>query len=99
MNRALWPLLAGFTLWSVAFVALYALQALGCLGHWDKAIHRLVLVGCYAAFLLGLAATLIWQRRTAGDDIIARIGIWATIAALAATAVIFAPTLFVTLCV
>ena len=103
MIRRIWPLLAGFTLWAAAFVALYALQHLGCSLHWDPATHRLVLIAAYALAVVLLVATLILQlRRTrAGHGPISAvhtIGIGATLAALAATVVVFLPTLLVSAC-
>ena len=42
MTRALRPLLLGFLIWCLAFVALYAVQALGCTWAWPEATHRLI---------------------------------------------------------
>ena len=42
---ALISLVAGFTVWSVGFVALYGLQALGCAYGWPT--HRAVLILAY----------------------------------------------------
>jgi hypothetical protein len=56
-DRPFLMLLSGFVLWSVAFVVLYAVQALGCRLAWDGislagplGLHRAVLVGLFAAF-------------------------------------------------
>lgn len=103
MIRPIWPLLAGFTLWALSFVALYALQHLGCYLHWDPAVHRTVLIAAYAAAVALLVTTLILQlrRARAGQGPISAvhtIGIGATISALAATVVVFLPTLVASAC-
>lgn len=95
MNRTLWPMLTGFSLWALAFTGLYALQHLGCFWDWDGRVHRAVLIVGYLGALGLVGALLMWQMR-------AGVGITAlalTVAALAASVIVFAPTLFVTLCI
>ena len=102
MTRTLWPVLTGFVIWSLAFVGLYTLQALGCHLGWDTALHRAVLIGAYGVSLAVLAGLLTIQAITLRQRKLAttieRIGIGTTIAALAATAIIFAPTLMISAC-
>lgn len=103
MNRALWPILIGFVVWSLGFVALYGLQALGCYFGWDAATHRALLVGAYLLTLLVLAAILTVQIGSMRQPEhaampIKRIGIGTSIAALASAAIIFAPTLLISAC-
>lgn len=102
MNRALWPILSGFTLWAIAFVALYGLQYLGCYFGWPEGNHRAVLIAAYALTLLILAGFLAFQisaARTGGSpSTIEKIGIGTTIAALAAAAITFAPALLISAC-
>ena len=102
MTRTLWPVLTGFVIWSLAFVGLYTLQALGCHLGWDTALHRAVLIGAYGLSLAVLVALLTVQlvtlRQRELATAIERIGIGTTIAALAATAIIFAPTLMISAC-
>jgi len=97
MNRTLWPILLGFSLWATGFVALYAVQHLGCFWGWPPAVHRTVLVLFYAAGLAALGALLIRQRQTAGSHLGA-IAVTLTVAALAASAITFAPALFISAC-
>lgn len=104
MIRRLWPLLAGFTLWALAFVLLYALQYLGCYFGWTPVAHRTALVVSYAIALAVLAGALLVQiallrRRGSAATSLDRVGIGATIAALAATAVTFSPTLLASACI
>ncbi|MFP9136419.1 hypothetical protein ACLI1C_04475 [Devosia sp. XGJD_8] len=104
MIRHLWPLLAGFTLWALAFILLYAMQYLGCYFGWAPAAHRTALVVGYVMSLAALAGALLVQlallrRRGAAATSFDRIGIGATIAALAATAVTFGPTLLASACI
>lgn len=103
MIRPIWPLLAGFTPWALSFVALYALQHLGCHLQLNPTTHRLVLVTGYAAAVALLVTTLILQlrRARAGQGPISAvhtIGIGATISALAATIVVFMPTILASAC-
>ena len=102
MTRTLWPILPGFTLWSLAFVVLYALQYLGCYFGWDPALHRTVLIGASIVSIALLAACLVFQLKAIRHDraptAIDRIGVGATIAALGATVVTLAPVTFVSMC-
>tara|TARA_R110002020_G_scaffold6321_19_gene26660 strand:+ start:526 stop:840 length:315 start_codon:yes stop_codon:yes gene_type:complete len=103
MTRTLWPILAGFTLWSIAFIVLYALQYLGCYFAWDPALHRTLLIAAALAAVVLLAFCLLLQLRAlrrpgAVPTSIDRIGAGATLAALAATIVTLAPVTFVSMC-
>lgn len=103
MTRTLWPILPGFTLWSLAFITLYALQYMGCYLAWQPAFHRTVLILACLAWLAMLVACLIVQlklirRSGAAPTAVHRIGVGATLAALAATLVTFAPVTFVSMC-
>jgi len=98
--RPLWPLLLGFAIWCVAFVALYAMQALGCIWGWPEGTHRLVLVAIWGASIgiLGLVLLLLWRRPQTMPASVRRAGILITTAATAATCVTFFPVTFATLC-
>lgn len=69
-DRPFLMLLSGFVLWSVAFVVLYAVQALGCRLAWDAiplagpiGLHRAVLVALFAGFVaLHLLLYLLLRR-------------------------------------
>lgn len=102
MTRTLWPVLAGFVIWCLAFVGLYALQALGCHLGWNAALHRAVLIGTYGLTLAVLAALLTVQivtlRQRKVATAVERIGIGTTVAALASNAIIFAPSLLISAC-
>jgi NO-binding membrane sensor protein with MHYT domain len=103
MKPALWPILSGFSLWALAFIGLYALQYLGCYLGWDPAQHRLALIAGYIfaiLLLLGdLAIRLRLMRQGHGSaTALERIGLGTSIAALLATAITFAPALFVSVC-
>lgn len=99
MIRNLWPLLIGFTLWAIAFLVLYSLQALGCVWGWSEGVHRSVLVGLAVIFILALAVLLFRQhlssKRQASLQHAAPV---LTGLALAAAVIIFAPVGFATLC-
>lgn len=104
MIRQLWPICIGFGLWALAFIGLYALQYFGCYLGWDPAAHRAVLILGYVASLAILGIALVFQilrLRKSGQSArpIDRIGTGATIAALAATAITYAPTLLVSACI
>lgn len=103
MSRTLWPILPGFSLWALAFIVLYAMQYLGCYLAWDPALHRTLLIAAAIVSVALLAGCLALQLkapsspRTAPTSI-DRIGVGATIAALAATVVTLAPVTFVSIC-
>lgn len=71
-------LLAGFVLWSLAFVVLYGMQATGCRLGWDSvalmgwiSVQRAVLVLVFLGFLaahFGLYLALRGQRQRVGED-------------------------------
>ena len=74
--RGLLGLVAGFLVWSSAFVVLYGLHALGCAWGWDArtagvgslgsvTLLRLVLVGAWALHLALAAGLLLAARRLA----------------------------------
>ena len=99
MSRPLTSLLAGFTLWALAFMALYALQALGCVWGWPETQHRLVLGLVWLLTLVALGVAITLQVKRSDGSALAMAGLWSTVAAALATTVIFAPLLFVSLCV
>ena len=102
MIRHLWPLALGFGIWAFAFCTIYALQYLGCYLGWNPALHRAVLVIAYVATIGMLAFILFYQIRLARkpqSTSLDKIGVSASLAALAATAITFAPTLFVSACI
>lgn len=111
MNRIASPhviawLGAGFVVWLIALVTLYAGHAIGCAFAWPAFPLR---VGLAIVILVNLVAlALMWRRlavRRAGvvdDDTLGSlvaISLWATIAATAATVLIFGPALLLTTCV
>jgi len=109
-NRAM-VLVAGFSTWAATFVALYAVQALGCHFGWDEvsivgmSVHRLSLVFLYVlalgvlVLLLGFLARLARSRAPRRDQrFLDRLGFWSSCCALGATAVGFAPALLLTTC-
>lgn len=96
-KRSLILLVAGFTLWSLAFVLLYALQALGCAYDWSH--HRLILIAAYLASLLPLAWLALQRSRDRGATTsLSTAALWANRAAFAAGVLVFAPVTFGSLC-
>ncbi|AEQ51741.1 hypothetical protein KKY_1726 [Pelagibacterium halotolerans B2] len=104
--RHMLVLIMGFGLWSAAFVALYAVNAIGCAFAWPTVVQRWVMIGlaviCSAA-LLGVAGWSIvhWRRAAhAARPVpsLARIGTFTSVAALAATIFVSAPSFFVSMC-
>lgn len=108
---ALLPLAAGFTLWAVAFVVLYAMLSVGCAFGWDRVgigfgltVQRVQLVALFALF----AALHVWLMRRLhprgqGDDtptprFIARVAWLCAIAALGASLFTFAGVFLLTAC-
>lgn len=99
MSGDLIRLVAGFVLWSLAFVLLYAVQALGCAYGWGE-WHRPILVTLYVASLVPLAWLALPQRRTTDEagSVLATAALWANRAALLAGALVFLPITFASLC-
>ncbi len=102
MNRDLWPLVIGFSIWLVAFGAIYGLQGLGCAWNWPEHPHRLALIVAWLVTLAGLGVSLVVQMAGIKDAKMAtipQVGVWATIVAIGVTILTFAPTLFLSICV
>ena len=100
MIRNLWPLLIGFTTWAVAFLALYSLQALGCVWNWDAAWHRTLLIAIVVVTLMVLAVVLIGHLAVhkSGPSPMRAAGVALTLASIAAAGLTFSPVLFVAIC-
>ncbi len=98
--RALVLLIAGFTLWSGAFVLLYALQALGCAYGWGNA-HRPILIGAYLVSLAPLVWLSIKKPYETGEPqtSLSMAALWANRAALAAGVLVYLPVTFATACI
>ncbi len=101
MTRIIAPFLIGFTLWSAAFVGLYAVQGLGCHWGWGPGLHRGVLTAGYLLTLAIIGWVIHWQlaRRSYPSTMVQRVGVMLSICALIASAVIFAPSLYASLCI
>lgn len=99
-KRALVLLLAGFTLWSLAFVLLYALQALGCAYGWG-AWHRPILIGACLVSLLPLVWLALQRPYDTGEPqtSLSIAALWANRAALGAGILVYLPVTFVTACI
>jgi Na+/proline symporter len=113
MNRAssyreIAGLLAGFTLWAAAFVALYAGHGYACsptVGAPVPASARAILIGTLAAFLAAHAVLAAWfwkrLRDAAGTRARRQLRLWAfalALAALPATAWTGLPVVTLSLC-
>ncbi len=98
--RALILLIAGFTIWSAAFVLLYALQALGCAFGWGE-WHRPILIAAYLASLVPLVWLSLHRPYQTGEPqtSLSRSALWANRAALGAGVLVYFPVTFVTACI
>ena len=98
-RSALLLLVAGFTAWSIAFVLLYGLQALGCAYGWPY--HRAILIGAYAACLVPLAWLALMPTVRTGEaaHALSVAALWANRAALAAGVLVFLPVTFASTCI
>lgn len=98
-------LVVGFIVWSVAFIALYAVNAIGCGFGWDAGFQRALLIGLFAlhtAILGGFVLGIVRHLRGAGTEparTLAWAGLGLTVAALASTVLVFVPSLFASMCV
>jgi len=104
--------IAGFVIWSVAFVTIYGLHGIGCAYGWDAVtvgptnLQRLVQVFLWLAFLPPLLALALWLRRLreqfAGDASrrwLTLVGETLAWSGLAATIITFAPTATTSVCI
>lgn len=112
-RRTLW-LVAGFTLWSAAFVALYGVLSVGCALGWHEiqglmgmTLQRVVLLALFALSLAGAGLVVVltcarWIARRGEAEttasFLAQTGYLASLAALGATLLTFLPVAFVTAC-
>lgn len=105
-------LVGGLLLWSSAFVALYALHAVGCAITWTEvgvgpvSLSRVVLLAVWLVHLALLILLLLrcrtWLRDTApgsGDRFVARSSVALTVVAFVATAYIGLPIVLLRHCV
>ena len=97
-QRALILLVAGFTAWSAAFVAIYGLQALGCAYGWPN--HRAILIGAYLLSLLPLAWLAMLKPIRSGEAAtsLSVAALWANRAALASGVLVFLSVTFASAC-
>ena len=104
--RRMWWLAAGFTVWCLALVILYALHAIGCAFGWAAGPLRVTLAIVLLLHLIAIG--WLWRyraaaRRDPGPERISSfmhtVVIWTLIAALAATVITFGPALLLTTCV
>jgi hypothetical protein len=106
VNRARETLgfLAGFTVWSLAFVVLYSVHGGGCAAGARDEVLRPALVGILAIHAMGLAILAFWLFRrmslgTGESSFVRRLSFALAIAAGGSTLWIGVPVLFLTLCV
>lgn len=99
-RRALLLLVAGFTVWSVAFVMLYGMQALGCAFGWGD-WHRPMLIGAYLLSLLPLGWLARQRPYSTGEPAttLSISALWANRAALVAGILVYFPVTFATVCI
>lgn len=98
-SRALILLIAGFVIWSGAFIVLYALQALGCAFNWGEA-HRPILILAYLGALIPLLWLSLRRPYETGEpqSSLSISALWANRAALGAGAIVYLPVTFATAC-
>jgi hypothetical protein len=95
--RMLW-LVAGFTVWASAFIALYTIQALGCAFDWPFAVHRGVLGAVFAAHLAAIAWLIAKAPREPGREFLSAVTHFTLWAALVSTVVTYGPALLLRAC-
>jgi hypothetical protein len=96
-RAALWLILAGFIVWSVGFVLLYGLQALGCEYGWDK--HRQWLILAYGLVVLALGWIAWHTQKVRTGSGLGTTALWANRAALGAGLLTFLPVTFASTCI
>ncbi|MDM0001597.1 hypothetical protein QTI24_23530 [Variovorax sp. J22P240] len=104
--RRLWWLAAGFVVWCIALVILYALHAIGCAFGWPAGALRWSLVIVFLAHLAVIG--WMWGKFAKGspDPATDKTGsflhdaiVWATIAAFASGVLALGPPLLLTTCI
>jgi hypothetical protein len=90
-------LVAGFAVWSVAFVVLYSAQALGCVYGWG-AWHRPILLLLYLCTLAPLTWLALSAPRHDQRTTLYTAALWANRSALLAATLTFSPVIFASLC-
>lgn len=97
-RKVLWLMVAGFTVWSGAFVLLYALQALGCEYRWPH--HRMILVAAFVFSILILGWLSLRGSYATGEPAttLSVCALWLNRAALGAGGLIFLPVTFTSHC-
>ncbi len=103
--RLLILILGPFILWSVYFITLYGVQAVGCRANWDTAllagipVLRLILVAILVASAIVSVAMYVLAGRIETDQVaITKIGRYCAAAALFSTMIIFPGVLWLELC-
>lgn len=89
-------LVAGFVVWSAAFIGIYALQATGCAVGLPPALLRTILIGSTVASALACLGVVMVAMRWQGALRIS--AICAAFAALAASALTFSGVFWMQLC-
>lgn len=97
-RMALVHLIAGFTVWSIAFALLYGLQALGCAYGWPY--HRAILIGAYLLMLAPLLGLALFRFKAQGEQetTLQKAAIWTNWAAFASGVLVFSPVTFASAC-
>lgn len=90
-------LVAGFAVWSVAFVVLYSAQALGCVLGWGS-WHRPILLLIYLCTLAPLTWLALSAHHHDRGSTLHTAALWANRAALLAATLTFLPVIFASLC-
>jgi len=97
LSHPLVRLVAGFVVWSVAFVVLYAAQALGCAYGWGD-WHRPILWLLFLLALVPMAWLALPGPRHDHQHALHTAAVWTNRAALLAAVLIFLPVTFASLC-
>lgn len=105
-------LIAGFTIWAVAFVVIYAIFSVGCRFGWQSisiagpvSLQQVVLALLFIiAVIAAVAVIVIFRRRSARSHtrpriFLERVGLVAGWAALVSTIVTFGPIFFLSSCI
>lgn len=109
-NTRLLLLAAGFAVWAIAFVALYAMLSVGCRFGWDRidlvaglSLQRAQLLVLFAIHLavgtvLALALRPPFPREGTARHFVRWVAYWAAVAALGSTVFSFAGVVVLTAC-
>ena len=102
--RLMLVILGPFVMWSIYFITLYGIQAVGCRANWDTVflagipVLRLILVTLLVLSAVASTSIYIVTTKVHADQVMRRIGSYCAAAGLFSTILIFPGVFWLQLC-